>query len=342
MGMKREKAFLTLDPDVVFIKCMSREYHNFVELKLVPTRHPLDYDKFNELLREKPFVKYSEILEWYQNAWISHHIDGTNSINEVYMKDEVQKNKLAKKLIPFLISLMEGAKSKNGISISVTGYKDARYRINDKNITQAFIDSVIDVFKKNKLNSTSLTKEEAKEYIKNPDLKSNIILICKGLGISYESLNYNELPEQLITNTSQGFSKEREVTLDFLKIKMDEVEVMNKIFKRKRGAKYKNRFLAPLVLDLSYLLRLEEFIFQDKCKHIYDFRLKNSDSEWILKYLEIWGLLGNRKTTSGYMYISTLINSYKRKRGVYDRINNSEVNEVAIDYLRLNIRNWPK
>lgn len=339
-----KRAFLDIPVADLFEICMKNNLEDISTYK--QKRIQSQYKEFKErvLAKTKEINKhkniyidieqYSGVLYDYQVAWLRFR-KGRENFIDTFDKNYIKPFELAKLYSPVIKMLMINIESNCEVDIKITDIHDKSFRIKDQAVSNLLLKALVKNFKKLELNESRFTAEEAITFIKNPINREAVKEFSHVADLDFNTIDTDKPPQALIDKVTNSLVRPRDVTLDFLDAKIKELEKVNMKSPKPQS---KIKYLAPLALDLSYLIRLESFILQDECDHIYNFSLRNKECELILEYFAFWKLVDLNNITSSYVYISTLINTYKKKRGPFDPINNYKPNEKAIDDLRIELR----
>ena len=294
-------------------------------LKEVFLKHFKDYNNKETIINRD----YFEHIIKYRSEFVIYDKDGLSSI------DTSSKEKKADnlELTNLLIFLLE--ENENGINVN---FKSNLLNKSFNTKSNFLLKSIIDVLKNEyvtrKLNEVNLTDEEAelellaaedrywvREYMSR---FSNIHYIHEGGCFYFEEYDIytdeDNIQEYITTDMIEDYADEHykfaDITIELLKEK--QIELSSKL-KKKVGAKAKNDNIANISERLSYLIRLNRFIKQDKCNDISEYPLSNKDCRLIHDYLTFYDLIPDQNsktttTTTPENYIKALIKNYRTHR----------------------------
>jgi len=322
----------TIPVEEIFKLCTWKGKYYFHEQTEIENR-ALNYENLLAEIKDTDLFPFFEFLIPYQNKWLAFIEDDTL---KVIIKSLLSERDLSEKYTILLQFLFRSIEKKDDIYINIVNSKGEQFKISDFDITKALYESIVRIYCDKELNTSRLTRDEAINSLVNPINYEDLKLFCNLCNYDIKDINLENLPDDIVTKFASSIVRKREVNYDFLKSKIEELS--NAKILKKKGAKNINRYLGELALDLSYLIRFYRFILQDECDNIYNYKITNEDCRIILKYFRFWGLLRHEDLHSDYVYISSMINQHKKKRGDFDLEKNCEFNEIEIDKTRKDLR----
>lgn len=331
-----------------FRMCMNKGDYHFTANDDAFLRDSYDYGILAELLKKSELEPYIDFLIQYQNKLYDYketeseiHGKLRNIINDIKQED---------KFTNLLIFLNDYKDTNWGLNIAFTNVYNTKIEIRDSKITKCFFEAVSNLYSELNMNRTRLTIEEAKNELMKPEFIDDLKELNLKCGFQHEDIDINNIPDAVLNDYAESISTEREINAEFFKTKRQELNVYMDQIKPKPGRKRENIDLGELALDLSYLIRFQRFVLQDDVEHIYDYEISNNDLKLIFNYLNFWDLKtlkrnvknkdenSDRELKSGYINVSSWINSYKLKRGKKYCDVQPELNEIEIDKYRKIVR----
>lgn len=314
----------------IFEMCMGFEEQLYNhELK----EREIDYSGLKSFLNGTILKPYTEMLIEYQNIEFQWEecvpMSQEDNWNSFY---KTNANNI--KITELVLLLYNSSSSNHGIDISFSNVRQT-VKINNQTITNTILDALITKYKQSKLDYSKMSNEEARENIIALKDKKWFKEYCFDSRIKHSELSVENPTEELVRSYAESHSLKREITKEFLQLKLKELEKLKP--EKKVGTKQKNNKIASLALDLSYLIRIESFLYQNKCEHIFDFELSNETCRIIYDYLDYWGLIRDNLTgknpSTRHSYIAAMIKQYKKPLENYERDYFVFQHEFKIDYL---------
>jgi len=270
----------------------------------------IDLEAISDLMIKNNLKEYSNLLHEYLNWQLTSSKSSISFFkNQILfyemMEEEINFKKDLAESLHFLLSRKEGDPT------SITFQTHTIHKISNKKIIESILFKLIEDFKENGYDLGPLTENEAEEEIrqeidsewiidweraqKNYDSNGDLIVIRdseNGLGEVFDPDNYfvdNTISKRMIRAYAESHEKTREINLEFIKKIINEGGFNEK---KRAGAKGKMKHIKSLMIDLSYLCRIDEFL-QSKgdVTDIEQIELTNDNCQYIYDCLKIIGLI---------------------------------------------------
>ena len=282
-------------------------------------RTNIDYTEIRKFLKGNVLKRYSELLILRQQAWF-YYEENFPSFEEGW-DVFYGHNTHAIEMTETLLMLINSISSKHGVDLSISNINDDKVRVNNKIITETIFNSLVEEYKKSKLDYLKITIEEARQGIRSFKDKSWFKNYCFDEEIKMSQLDVENPSDEMVGNYISGHFSKKDITKEFLELKLNELKAFKR--KKKTGPKLKNNSIANLAIYLSYLIRLESFLSQGVCEHIFDFTLDNEACRIIYDYFDFWGLIVDNLTgktpSARHSFIASMINERKKRYVNFER-----------------------
>jgi len=289
----------------------------------------VDLDALSDLMIKNNLKEYSNLLFDYLN-WQLTSSKSTKSFFEnvrkfdEMMEEEIKFQKDLAESLHFLLSRKEG----DITSITFQSQTD-KTTIWNKKIVESILKKLIEDFKENGYDQESLTEDDAEEEIrqgvdlewikdwgetqKGYDSNGDLIEISdfeSGSTEGFDHDNYfvdNTISKKMKRVYAETHEKTREIDLELIKkIKIeggfDE--------KKKAGAKGKMKHVKSLMIDLSYLCRIDEFLqSKEDVTDIEQIELTPENCQFIYDCLNTIGFVDILNTSPPKKYIKSALKS---------------------------------
>lgn len=303
--------------------------------QLIYTSKDIDYNHFSDILKGSSLFPYLDLLVEYQNLYfcnIETKEDVAKSLNENYRdvsKEEILFSKL-------LLHINEKLNLSYGINITFTNSSKKKIDIRNNDYLQYIYDATVKFYEDKGYNSQQLNRKEALKMMKKPIFRDDLIYSYKENGLPISNIDIKNIPESVIETFAGSITTQRKVTSDFLKAKISDSEQMLAACEKraKVGRKYINKQIAIFVLNLSYLIRFDEFIHQNTYDDIFDMKIKNEELSLLFEYVTFWGMKNSEDIASGYNNVDNWIRKVKSSNPEL----RYSVNVTTINNIRTTIR----
>ena len=324
------------DIDLVsrFILCLFEEKDELL-LDMVYDNGEFDYQEFYEKFKDTAIKPFLHLLFEYQNLYFSLQ-EAKKELAETLYKNYRDAKIEQLKFTNLLLFIHEKLDLSYGINISFTNSSRKKIEIRDSEYLKYIYNSTIQFYVEKEFNYSNLTYDEAYDTLRSPIYKDNLIIAYETNGYKRAEIDIDNIPKSVIEYFAQTIARKRDVNYDFLIAKKREIENTLQVHKKNAnpGRKFINQEVARIVLNVSYLIRLERFIYQDEYDTIFDMKFKNEDLELLYEYVLFWGLKSKEDIGSGFTNVDNWIKNYKK----LNENSNSNINVIRINQLRNAIR----
>ncbi len=347
------EAPIPLSLDHKFKLCFLNPYkENDRYIEMLIQKYPIDDNSLHRLLFNTEIEEFEQQLKILglnemnkgqqnenENEYIGEDLPFDNiENNEIKLTREEQLSQ-SKEIIETLIYLLENKDTNTSLTLKSGKYKSNNLKSSNIEIVDALIEGLKAKLIERNLNTDFLSYEDAKyeifnlkdvdwiknwieKYIYENDLSGQVgrdFFVNINNPIEY-------IDNDMINSYSEEHLSERPITLQFLYHQYDLINIDKE--KKKRGAKPKNDSIASLAERLSYLIRLNRFLKQNKENDISNFSISNKDCRLIHDYLVIFNLITNQRernntTTTPENYVKALIQNYRKNRKYVSNVNNT-------------------
>lgn len=270
----------------------------------------IDVEAFKKIMYNSDMEEYTIILLYYfteiYNKNEELHIDefGLNPNPE----DERQLELDLTEALLFLYS----DKSIDNTTISLNKSRSS-ITIQNNTIIKHLANQIYLQYKSKGYNRINYTYNEAKKLMLADPKWAIKVYEEVNVGTEENPVFEKKESEDEILLFAHSFYKEVMLNEDVLKHRL---KYLKSKYKKKRGAKVKNTGLAYLIENLSFLKRIDKYIYHAKTEYICDIPLTNDDCRFIYSCLAFFNITEYNNTTITKTlhenYIRTILKQIKR------------------------------
>lgn len=265
-----------------------------------------NFREFEKLCIRNGVEQYAALL------YIHCRVYKEMSTDEAYISpskvkgDKKYQIELTESLIPFFSSKIKSLK----INISTSTEKAV---LQDERLTSIIKEGLLSEYRNNKFNERCLTFEEAKKELQKGESQLWIDRY-KNRWLMKQALRHRDfhIDEALIEEYAKEHTTEEEVNLKHLQNKLS-------LLKAKKGRTATNDQQGQLIEKISYLIRFDRFLAQNKCSDIESYTISNEDCRFIFSCLSFFGLIDKETAKSAkpnetHNSIRTKFEQYRKSR----------------------------
>ena len=276
----------SLTPEIIYSICM-----NHPEIDSSNENNGIDEQKLSMILNKFNMSEYKELflkdreLEKYKLLQSKKKGDNYNKRR----KQEIEK---ILKLLNTALIFKKTQKSRYGTEITVKNIYDQKETLNDPSLSKLIEDRVLELLFEMGIGlNVSNDLLEIYKIVTETQSKNKKFKALDKTDF-YEKPN---LKQELYRVYRKGLKIKSEVSEDYLKEKISEYNSNLKNIKAPKGAEYENHFVGIMAVNLSYLIRIKEFIFQKQIDDIRMFTLNNNSARFIYDMLCLFGLISEKQ-----------------------------------------------
>jgi hypothetical protein len=317
-----------------FILCLFEDKDELLlEMDYVNSKY--DFEEFYDKFKNTSLKPFLQLLFEYQNLYFSLK-EAKEQLAETLYKNYKDSKIEQLKFTNLLLFIHEKLDLSYGINLSFTNSSRKKIEIRDSEYLKYIYNATIQFYVEKEFNLSDLTNDEAYEMLRRPIYNDDLIIAYETKGYNRSEIDIDNIPKNVIEYFAQTIARKRDVNYDFLIAKKREIENSLQILKKDAnpGRKFINQEVARIVLNVSYLIRLERFIFQDEFNCIFDMKFKNEDLELLYEYVLFWRLKSKEDIGSGFTNVDNWIKNYKK----LNENSKSNINVYRINQLRNAIR----
>lgn len=303
--------------------------------KMKYEKRNLNYSELKAILFGTSLESFFDLLIEYHNKYESAQ-EAKKYIAELLYKNYRDNYSEEIKYTELLLFIEEKLGKSYGIDITFKNSSLKKIEIRDDEYLKYIYEATNKFYIDKGYNNLYLTHEEALDKLRKPLFVKDLKQAYEKCGLDQSLIDINNIPEEVIDYYSKTVYLKREVDRNFLIAKINDLHSRLKVFEEtvNPGRKFINQEVSRYALNLSYLIRLERFITQDKVDNIFDMKLINKDLKLIYEYVLFWGMKKKEDIGSGYNNVDNWIRKYKELTP--DAKNN--INVIRINQLRAAIR----
>lgn len=323
-----------------FFACFGSSEEEFEKCELPSEAYFIDQgikvEAFKKLMYKNDLEEYTNLFLFYLEEW-KYQIEDIERKTKFHCENIV----LEKTLTDALVYLLSNDK---GEATSIIFNKQRGSKtFKGECIIESVIDGLIGLYDMHKFNKEQLTIEEAEEEITkgiNSEWIENWIWknTSEYPDYNHPCLDIKELDinsyinSEMIAEYAEDHRIVREVNLEFLKRKGEEI-----IVKKKAFAYSKSIAKVSSIIQLSYLKRLDKFLNQIEISDIDEYPLSNEDCRFIHDCLVCFKMIrdysmNNINTTTPEKYIRGLMN---QRRVEWDNDSDISMANYIINQLKI-------
>lgn len=301
-----------------------------IDIEALEADTEYNYREFEKLCIKNDCKEYAPFLYIHCRAFKAMSSD------EIYEQPKKRQRENLTRQIEQTEALIPFFSAKNNslkINISTSTEKGV---LLDEKLVAIVRDSLLTTYKEKEYNKRNLTFEEAKNEIE-AGVNSQWLDNYKNRWLVRQTLRYRafEVDDALVEKYAEEHYKEEEVTLEHL------VDRLGFLKGSMKGAPAINDKLAQLAEKISYLIRFENFLKDEKCDDIENFTMTNEHCRFIFSCLSFFELLdkNNAQTVppdKTHNYIRTTIKQYQEKRKNKYYTGKLRFTELQLNHLKMN------